>query len=58
MRKIIIIQLLVTILLLSCKKDNEEPLCMDFKLEQSTLNNELDYEIMYNTPQKLDNELS
>jgi len=46
MRKIIIIQLLVTILLLSCKKDNEEPLCMDFKLEQSTLNNELDYEIM------------
>ncbi|HAL64618.1 MAG TPA: hypothetical protein DCP10_03490 [Bacteroidales bacterium] len=46
MRKIIIIQLLVTILLLSCKKDNEKTLCTDYKLEQSTLNNELDYEII------------
>ena len=46
MRKIIIIQLVVTILLVSCKKDNEETLCTDFKLEQSTLNSELDYEII------------
>ncbi len=46
MRKIIIIQLLITILLSSCEKNDEETLCADFKLEQSTLNNELDYEII------------
>jgi len=46
MRKIIIIQLLFTILLLSCKKDGEETLCLGFIFEQSTLDSELDYEII------------
>lgn len=46
MRKIIIIQLLIAILFFSCKKESEEELCSDFKLEEPTLNDETDYEII------------
>jgi len=46
MKKIIIIQLLIVILFLSCKKESEEKLCSDFKLEEPTLSNETEYEII------------
>ncbi|MCK9451867.1 MAG: hypothetical protein M0Q90_09275 [Bacteroidales bacterium] len=46
MRKLIIIQLLFTFLLLGCEKDNEETLCSGFILEHPTLDCELDYEII------------
>lgn len=47
MKKFIFIQLLVGIsLILSCEKKSEETLCENFKLEQSTLNDEIDYEII------------
>jgi len=46
MRNIIIIQLLIAVLFVSCKTENEETVCQGFNLEQPTLNDEVDYEII------------
>ena len=46
MRNIIIIQLLIAVLFVSCITENEETVCQGFNLEQPTLNDELDYEII------------
>ncbi|PLW97058.1 MAG: hypothetical protein C0593_09650 [Marinilabiliales bacterium] len=46
MRNIIIIQLLIAVLFVSCKTENEETVCQGFDLEQPTLNDEVDYEII------------
>ncbi|MBZ0243953.1 MAG: hypothetical protein K8F24_12100 [Bacteroidales bacterium] len=46
MRKITVIPLLCAFLLLSCEKESQETLCSGFAIEQSTLDSELDYEIL------------
>ena len=46
MRNIIIIQLLIAVLFVGCKTENEETVCQGFDLEQPTLNDELDYDVI------------
>ena len=46
MKKIIVIQLLLVVILFSCKKEDEDNLCQDFELEQPSLIDDVEYEII------------